>query len=95
MKRILVENNKIDDGKSNNKFRMVIVPNNKNCIEKRIFNLLIITEAIKSLSGFLDKSPYKKIIKLSIDIFKGNDITKTKVKTSPKPKPPGPQEKAL
>ena len=85
------KNNKIDDGKSNNKFRMVIVPNNKNCIEKTIFNLLIVTEAIKALSGFLDKSPYKKIIKLSIDIFKGNDITKTKVKTSPKPKPPGPQ----
>ena len=85
------KNNKIYDGKSNNKFRMIIIPNNENCIDKDIFNLLIRTETIKALSGFLHKSPYKKIIKLSIEIFKGNDITKTKVKTSPKPKPPGPQ----
>ena len=85
------KNNKIHDGKSNNKFRMVIVPNNENCRDKRIFNLLIVTEAIKALSGFLDKSPYKKIIKLTIDIFKGIDITKKKGKKDPPPpKPPGP-----
>lgn len=82
------KNNKIDQGKSNNKFRMIFIPDIESCKNKEIFNKLIRTETIKALSGFLDKSPYKKIIKLCIDIYKGIDITKTKVKTSPKPKPP-------
>ncbi len=82
------KNNKIYNGKCNVRFRMIFIPNNESCIDKDIFNSLIKTETIKALSGFLDKSPYKKIIKLCMDIYRGNDITKTKVKTSPKPKPP-------
>ena len=71
------------DGKrcSTNRFRMVFNPNNDICIESKYFNALIRSETIKALSGFLDKSPYKKIIKISMDIYKDIPFKKNPIKT--------------
>jgi hypothetical protein len=79
------KNNGIKSGNQNNtsRFRFVIEPNNDKCNNK-YFNELIRTETIKALSGFLDKSPYKKIIKQSMNIYKG--IT-NKIHSIPAPKP--------
>ena len=72
---------KTETSKNTNRFRMIFIPNNETCSNQNIFNALIRTETIKSLSGFLDKSQYKKIIKRSMDFYKGN---KTKINSSPK-----------
>ena len=85
------KNNKIlEGGKSTNLFRIIIRPNNEICNDNNIFNMLIRTETIKALSGFLDKSPHKMIIKKCMDIYRGVDITnrKSRTKKSPKPKEP-------
>ena len=55
------------------------------CIDPKYFNALIRSETIKALSGFLDKSPYKKIIEISMDIYKGVSFKDKPVK-SPKVK---------
>jgi hypothetical protein len=60
-----------EDGQKNNgRFRMIIIPNNDTCKNNIYFSALIKTEIIKSLSGFLNKSPYKQIIKTAIDNYK-------------------------
>ena len=66
------KNNGIKSGTQNNtsRFRFIIEPSNDNCNNK-YFNELIRTESIKALTGFLDKSPYKKIIKLAMNIYRG------------------------
>ena len=73
--------------KNTNRFRVIIVPNNNTCINPKIFNALIRTETIKALSGFLDKSPHKYILKRCIDIYKGNSISKLQLKLKLKIKP--------
>ncbi len=70
---------------STNRFRMIFNPNNDSCIDPKYFNALIRSETMKALSGFLDKSPYKKIIKISMDIYKGVSFKDKSVK-SPKVK---------
>ena len=64
---------------------MIFNPNNDSCIDPKYFNALIRSETMKALSGFLDKSPYKKIIKISMDIYKGVSFKDKSVK-SPKVK---------
>ena len=65
-------------------FRLIITPNNDVCIDKEYFDALIKTETIKALSGFLDKSPYKEILRRSMDIYRGISIIKDKTKSSKK-----------
>lgn len=69
------KNNGIISNKSNNtnRFRMIIEPNSETCINFNYFNALIRTETIKALSGFLDKSPFKKIIKKSMEFYRGKN----------------------
>ena len=55
----------------------------KVCCESKYFNYLIRTETIKALSGFLDSSPYKYIIKQSMEIYRNNKVLQKKVKKSP------------
>ena len=66
--------------KSTNLFRFVIIPGEA-CRDPNIFNSLIKTETIKALSGFLDKSPYKYIIKLAMNIYRGENELNTNPKT--------------
>ena len=81
------KNNKISDGEcgNTNRFRMIIIPDKETCQNSKLFDALIQTCEIKALSGFLDKSPWKKISKYSMNIFKGETITKSE-KPTPKPK---------
>lgn len=76
------KNNKISSGnhQSCNRFRLLIQPNNEVCGESKYFNSLIRTETIKALSGFLDSSPYKYIIKQSMEIYRNNTVTQKRVK---------------
>lgn len=87
----LSKSNHISSGnhQSCSRFRIVIVPNNSVCNNTNYFNSLIRTETIKALSGFLDSSPYKKIIKYSKDIYKGKNpsIKKSKPKSKVSPRP--------
>jgi hypothetical protein len=97
-----IDGNPLVDSKNNgiktisanntNKFRMIIIPNNNTCINPQIFNALIRTETIKALSGFLDKSPYKLILKRSMDIYKGKTIEKPKYKPPPPTPKPTPKK---
>ena len=67
------KNNKIGlNGSSTNKFRIVIIPDNELCCEKKYFDALAKTETIKALSSFLDRSHYKKIISQSMGLYKEN-----------------------
>lgn len=90
----LSKSNHISSGnhQSCSRFRIVIVPNNEVCNDTNYFNSLIRTETIKALSGFLDSSPYKNIIKYSKDIYKGKrpDVKKTKPKVKASPRPVDP-----
>ena len=82
------KNNKISDGEcgNTNRFRMIIIPDKETCQNSKLFDSLIQTCEIKALSGFLDKSPWKKIRTYSIDLFRGKTITKSEAKTTTKPK---------
>ena len=64
---------------------MIIIPDKETCQNSKLFDSLIQTCEIKALSGFLDKSPWKKIRTYSIDLFRGKTITKSE-KPTPKPK---------
>lgn len=73
------KNNGIKSGKASNtnRFRMTLNPNKTTCKNQKVFEALIHTETIKALSRFLDKSPYREIIKQSLSIYKeGNSISK-------------------
>ena len=73
------KNNKIYKGKSSTKFRMIFKPCMENC-SNEIFDSLIQTREIKALTGFLDRSPWKKITEISMKIFKGENILKNNQK---------------
>ena len=65
------KSNRIINGEKNcNRFRMIFIPNQDHC-SKDLFNSLIRTESIKALTGFLDKSCYREIIKNSMEFYKG------------------------
>lgn len=80
------KNNKIINWKqSSNYFRMIITPNNDTCLDPHVFNALINTNTIKARTEFLDKGPYKEIIKKSVDLYRGEKPEKT-IASSPKKK---------
>ncbi len=85
-----IEDNK---SKSTGYFRMIIIPNNNTCKEQKYFDSLVKTETIKALSGFLYGSPYDKILKTYMDIFKGKPSTK-KIVLKPNPKLKSPKPKS-
>lgn len=62
--------------KNSGRFRMILIPNNENCKDSNIFDNLIQTREIKSLTGFLENSPYKDIISSSMKLYKGENILK-------------------
>lgn len=82
------KNNRIKTETSHNtsRFRLVIIPDNNNCTAEK-FNKLIVTNTIKALSGFLDLSPYKKIIRKSMHIFRDEKIKIPNPRPIPNPKP--------
>lgn len=71
--------NKVKNGCSSSLFRMILEPAKNININQ--FDKLLVTDVIKALTRFLDKSPHKEIVKMAMNIYKGNDI-----KQSPKPK---------
>lgn len=71
----------IIETKNTNRFRIIFVPENK-----IYFNKLIKTETIKSLTNFLEKAPYKKIIRIAMDIYRNKYVNKTKKTIKPKKK---------
>tara|TARA_B100000214_G_C23951160_1_gene620555 strand:- start:125 stop:1813 length:1689 start_codon:yes stop_codon:yes gene_type:complete len=81
-------NNNIDvevGQKNNGRFRMILIPNDKNCRENNgIFDYLIETRDFKPLTGFLEKSDWKKIKDISIKIYKGEELNKTQKKNKKK-----------
>ena len=78
-------NVKVEEGQRNNgRLRIIISPCNNLCIQREYFDALIKTETIKALSGFLDKSPYKEILRRSIEMYKGISIIKDKTKPGKK-----------
>jgi hypothetical protein len=86
------KNNGIKTGESSNtnRFRMIIQPDQNVCKDDRLFSALLATNSIKALTGFLDKSPYKKIIKFATDKFRGISSKKpSKPVKQIKPKPVG------
>lgn len=66
------KNNKINDNKNTNRFRVLFIPG-KECSNIDVLNILIKTETIKALTNFTDKSPNKEINTLSMDIYKGGN----------------------
>ena len=75
----------VEEGQRNNgRLRIIISPCNNLCIQREYFDALIKTETIKALSGFLDKSPYKEILRRSIEMYKGISIIKDKTKPGKK-----------
>jgi hypothetical protein len=80
---------KSGDSANTNRFRFIIQPDQNVCKDDRLFSALLVTNSIKALTGFLDKSPYKKIIKNSMDIFRGIPSKKASAKKEKplKPKP--------
>ena len=51
----------------------------RECIDPKYFNALIRSETMKALSGFLDKSPYKKIIKILNENNFNNEAVQTRL----------------
>lgn len=86
------KNNKIINWiKNSNYFRMIITPDKDTCQDPRIFNALINTNTIKALTEFLDKGPYKEIIRKTVEIYRGKKPEKTRTMSSPKIKNEGKQ----
>lgn len=83
------KNNKImENGKSTNKFRMIIMPSNE--IDNNSLNLLINTNDIKALTNFLNNSPYNNLKTELIKIYRFmNRSNKPPNKPEPLKKNPG------
>ena len=79
----------VKDGKksSSNYFRIIIKPNEEICKDIDIFEKIIKTETIKAKTNFCQKSCYKKIIKLIMDLYRKKEIMESKPKPNPKPNP--------
>ena len=77
---------KTETTSNSSRFRFVFIPHNNTCTADK-FNQLITTHTIKASSCFLEKSPYRKIIKKSMEIFRGEKLSKPKPKPKPKPNP--------
>ena len=80
--------NRIKNGSSSSLFRMILKPD-KN-IDLNQFDKLLVTDVIKASTRFLEKSPYKEMIKMAMNIYKDVPLGPPTPRTK-KPKVKSPQ----